>query len=103
MQLLPVIPSQCAHWRGNPLSFWGKRIATPASRVRNDEGGAFCNALGAFAARADVSVFRGPILNREAVYAGELPLVVGDKGQPLRPGVRRDQQIVRPDQAPLLR
>ena len=39
----------------------------------------------------------------ETVHAGKFPLVVGDKGQPLRPGVRRYQQIVRPDQAPLLR
>ena len=44
-----------------------------------------------FAARAEGSVFRGPILDCETVHAGELPLVVGDKGQPLRPGVRRDQ------------
>ena len=54
--------SHCYHWGRFPLtrlslpnvsirtvpvdiklSFWGKRIATPASRVRNDEGGAFCS------------------------------------------------------------
>lgn len=60
-------------------------------------------ASGASGAHIGASVFRGPVLNPETVHAGEFPLVVRNKGQPLRPGVRRNQQVVCPDEVPPLR
>ena len=97
----PVIPSQCAHWRGNPYSFGGRemRIATPlfafgknadvghSLQVLVDEGDLeLVRAFGRFAMtrRGNVRLLRrgrrpgGPLVRYASVSAGDR------KGRPYR-------------------
>ncbi len=45
MRFPSVIPSQCAHWRGNPPSFGENGLPQPLAGLRNDEGRGTRNTL----------------------------------------------------------